>query len=301
MNKQPDFAKINWNDLKYFLALKRQGRLCLASRKIGCSHVSIANRIAALEECMSTKLFYQNSRGFHLTKAGEKLVPYAEKCELELRLAMEVYRQEQKIRSKIRIGVTEGIGNYFITPRLASWIRDKDIDIELISLPSLTTITTGEVDISITLGPQKGYNIIQQRLTPYKIGIYASRDYVTNNPPIRGVEDLLQHYFIGYIEEHVFSEDLRYHEEISPNLQIVFKSTTIHTQRLSIETGLGLGLLPHYVAHGNPNLVHLLPEIQFKREYWISSGTDLHQFKDLKRTWDFILSATAESKTIFLP
>lgn len=70
---------------------------------------------------------------------------------------------------------------------------------------------------------------------------------------------------------------------------------------MAIETGLGLGLLPHYVTFGNTNLVHLLPEIQFSREYWISSGTDLHQFKDLKRTWDFIISSCAASGEIFLP
>ncbi len=300
MSQTPDVSKMNWNDLKYFLALKRHGRLCLASKRIGCSHVSIANRVAALEQFMQTKLFYQNSRGFHLTKAGEKLVPYAENCEKELRMIMEINRKEQKIRSKIRIGVTEGFGNYYIATRLAVWIKNKPIDIELISLPSLTNITAGEVDISVTLGSQKGYNIIQKKLALYRIGIYASKDYLRTHPKINKSEDLLQHYFIGYIEEHVFSDDLRYHEEISPNLQIAYKSTTIHTQRLAIETGLGLGLLPHYVAFGNVNLVNLLPEIQFTREYWISSGTDLYQFKDLKRTWDFIISSCLANETLFL-
>lgn len=293
MDNIPDISQINWNDLKYFLALKRNGRLSLASKKMGCSHVTIANRIEVLEQCMHTKLFFKNSRGFHLTKSGEKLVPYAEKCERTLRLASEDYRKEQKIRSKIRIGVTEGFGNYYLASRLATWIKDKAIDVELISLPSLTIITGGEVDISVTLGHQKGLNIIQKRLTPYTLGIFACKEYITNNMPVQDRSDLLQHPFVGYIEEQVFSETLKYQQEISPNLKFVYKSTTIHTQRKAVQTGVGLGILPHYVAHDDSTLQCLLPEVQISREYWISTNRDLHQFKDLKLTWDFIISSCA--------
>ncbi len=288
VGKIRDLSQLNWNDLKYFIALVRNGRLSLASKKLGCSHVTIANRIEALEQFMQTKLFFKNSKGFHLTKSGEKLLPYAEKCERTLRLANEVYRKEQKIHSKIRIGVTEGFGNYYLASRLAKWIKDKAIDVELISLPSVTSISSGAVDISVTLDRQKGIDIIQKKLTPYTLGIFACTEYIANNIPVQSRTDLLQHPFVGYIEDLVFSESLRYHEEISPELKIVYKSTTIHTQRKAVQTGVGLGILPHYVAHDYSTLLRLLPELQFRREYWISTSKDLHRFKDLKRTWDFI-------------
>ncbi len=300
MDTRPDISQINWNDLKYFLALKRNGRLSLASQKMGCTHVTIANRIAALEECMHTKLFFKNSRGFHLTKSGEKLVSYAEKCERTLHLASEDYRKEHKIHSKIRIGVTEAFGNYYFASRLATWIKDKAIDIELISLPSLTIVTSGEVDISVTLGHQKGLDIIQKRLTPYTLGVFACTDYFANNMPIRDRSDLLKHPFVGYIEELTFSNKLKYQEEISPNLKFVYKSTTIHTQRKAVQTGLGLGIFPHYVAHGDSTLQCLLPELQISREYWVSTSRDLHQFKDLRLTWDFILGSCATDSHMFM-
>ena len=269
-------------------------------KKLGCSHVTIANRIDVLEQCMQTKLFFKNSRGFHLTKSGEKLVPYAEKCERALRLANEDYRNEQKIHSKIRIGVTEGFGNYYLASRLATWIKNKAIDIELISLPSLTMITSGEVDISVTLGHQKGLDVIQKKLTSYTLGVFACTEYIANNMPVLDRSDLLQHPFVGYIEDMVFSEKLKYQREISPDLKFVYKSTTIHTQRKAIQTGLGLGILPHFVAHGDSALQCLLPELPLSREYWISTSKDLHQFKDLKLTWDFILSSCAADIHMFI-
>ncbi|MDB4837913.1 LysR family transcriptional regulator [Marinomonas sp.] len=300
MNENLDLLDINWNDLKYFLALWRYGRLSLAANKLGCTHVTIANRIEQLEKAIDTRLFYQNSKGFHLTKAGENLIPYAEKCERTLRLANENYRSGKEIRSKIRIGVTEGFSNYYLADRLPLWVKGKNIDIELISLAGVTFITSGEVDISITIGPQKGSNIIQKKLTNYTLGLFASTDYVVHNDTVNNKSDLEKHPFIGYIEDQVFSDLLKYQHEIAPDLPFIYKSTTIHTQRKAVRSGLGIGVLPHFVAYGDPALAAVLPEFLLHRELWISTSKDLHQFKDLKLTWDFILKACAEEKHRFI-
>ncbi len=300
MGDNTDLLTINWNDLKYFLALWRYKRLSLAATKIGCTHVTIANRVEQLEKAIGTKLFFQNSKGFHLTTAGENLIPYAEKCERTLRLANENYRNVQEIRSKIRIGVTEGFSNYFLSSRLPAWIKDQGIDIELISLAGSTFITSGEVDISITIGPQKGSNIIQKKLTDYTLGLFSTQDYLSNNDPIEKTSDLLNHHFIGYIEDQVFSDLLKYQGEISPNLNFIYKSTTIHTQHKAVNTGLGIGILPHFVAYGDPNITPVLPKTLLYRELWISTSKDLHKFRDLKLTWDFILNACAEEKHRFM-
>ncbi|MGX9415838.1 LysR family transcriptional regulator [Vibrio sp. WJH972] len=300
MNTPPDLLNINWNDLKYFLALKRYGRLSVAAKKLGCTHVTIANRIEQLELAIETKLFFKNSRGFHLTKAGENLLPYAEECERTLRLANENYRSRQNIRSKIRIGVTEGFSNYYLASRLPQWVKDKNIDIELVSLAGFTVMTSGEVDISITIGPQKGSNIIQKKLTDYTLGIFASQDYLATRLPITQRSQLTEHPFIGYIEDQVFSSLLKYQNEISPGLQFVYKTTTIHTQCQAIKTGLGLGILPHFVAYDETTLSSVIPSQQLDRELWISTSKDLHQFKDLKLTWDFIINSCLAEKHIFI-
>lgn len=300
MNENLDLLEINWNDLKYFLALWRYGRLSLAATKLGCTHVTIANRIEQLEKAIDTRLFYQNSKGFHLTKAGENLIPYAEKCERTLRLANENYRSGKEIRSKIRIGVTEGFSNYYLSDRLPIWVKGKDIDIELISLAGATLITSGEVDISITVGPQKGSNIIQKKLSDYTLGLFAATEYLSMNKSIKAQSDLKNHSFIGYIEDQVFSDLLKYQNEIAPDLQFIYKSTTIHTQRKAVRSGLGIGILPHFVAYGDPVLSPVLPDFLLHRELWISTSKDLHQFKDLKLTWDFILNACAEEKYRFI-
>ncbi|GAB3489104.1 LysR family transcriptional regulator [Marinomonas epiphytica] len=299
MNDPVNLLSINWNDLKFFLALWRYKRLSTAANKLGCTHVTIANRIEQLEMAVGTKLFMQNSKGFHLTKAGDNLLPYAEKCERTLKLASEIYRNDKEIRSKIRIGVTEGFSNYFLSDRLPVWIKGKNIDIELISLAGVTYITSGEVDISITIGPQKGNNIIQRKLTDYTLGLFASKEYLASHRPVAHHSDLMEHAFIGYIEDQVFSNLLKYQGEIHPDLQFVYKSTTIHTQCKAVRSGLGIGILPHFVSYGDDSICPVLPSFLLHRELWISTSKDLHQFKELKQTWEFIINACEQENSRF--
>lgn len=132
------------------------------------------------------------------------------------------------------------------------------------------------------------------------MGLFAGTEYLALNKAINTKSDLEKHSFIGYIEDQVFSDLLKYQNEIAPDLQFIYKSTTIHTQRKAVRSGLGVGILPHFVAYGDPVLLPVLPDFLLHRELWISTSKDLHQFKDLKLTWDFILNACAEEKDRFM-
>lgn len=291
----------NWNDLKYFLMLKRHRRLSLAAQRLGSTHVTVANRISALENALGTQLFIQDSKGFRLTKAGEKFALYAEQCERQLALALEDREKDAGTRSKIRVGVTEGLGDYYLSVRMARWAREQNIDVDFISLPKSTSISSREADISITLERPKGEFVIQRILTDYILGIYASPDYLDEYPPITRKEDLLGHLWIGYIESMMFTEALNYHKEISPDLTFSFNSTSIMAQQQAARAASGLSILPGYMAHNDGQLVRVLPRIRFVRRYWISTSRDLHRFHSVRETWKFILRSCKADQAVLNP
>lgn len=291
----------NWDDLKYFLMLKRNSRLSLAAKSLGSTHVTVANRISALEKSLGVQLFIQDSQGFQLTKAGEKFALYAEECERQLTLALEDYEKDDDIRSKIRIGITEGLGDSYLSPRIAKWIRHQNIDMDFISLPRSTTITSREADISITLERPKGEHVIRRVLTNYTLGVYASPEYLAEHPPIVSKDSLTMHSWIGYIESMMFADELAYHKEISPKLNFIFKSTSIKSQQQAARAGLGLSILPDYMAYNDSCLSRVLPELDFLRQYWISTTRDLHRFHSVKLTWNFILRTCKSDQSVLNP
>ena len=71
----------DWNDLKYFLELSRQGKLVRAAGRLQVDHTTVSRRIATLEKQLDVRLFDKSPSGYQLTDAGLRLLPLAEQIE----------------------------------------------------------------------------------------------------------------------------------------------------------------------------------------------------------------------------
>ncbi|OEY68062.1 hypothetical protein BG841_13150 [Marinobacter sp. X15-166B] len=289
---------VNWNDIKYFIALARHQRLSKAAAILGTTHVTVSNRLLNIERSLGFKLFTQNEKGFKLTKQGITFFRYAKEIEHLLALGLEETAGDTNLRQKVRVGVTEEIGDTFLARRLTAWLADKNLDVDYISLPKTTTVTSRKADISITLEEPHGEHVIKKLLTSYILGVYASRKYLTKCGEIDRYEALEDHRWIGYIDEELFSDELKYHHEISNNLNFVFQSTSILAQREAARNGLGLSILPNYMAKTDKSLVRVLPDVEFVRQYWISTNRDLHRFDAVNTVWKFLLELFSKEQDL---
>ena len=48
---------MNWDDMRIFLALSREGSVSGAGRVLGVKHTTVSRRISAFEEQLGTRLF----------------------------------------------------------------------------------------------------------------------------------------------------------------------------------------------------------------------------------------------------
>jgi len=55
--------EMDWNDLRYFLAVARLGRLSPAARRLRVEHSTVARRIEGMERAMGTRLFDRHREG----------------------------------------------------------------------------------------------------------------------------------------------------------------------------------------------------------------------------------------------
>jgi len=295
--QEPHFD-LNWDDLKHLLVLSREGTLSAAARVLNTSRVTVKARISNLEDSIGVRLFSQDKSGYKLTRDGRDLASYALECERQLRLALAGQTKHSSPRLKIRVGVVEGIGNGYLAQKLSSWLKGQNIDFELASLPKQARITNREADICVTLEEPEGENIIKKVLTPYTLGIYASQGYIDEHGPLRGAQDVLDHMWIGYVRDHIFSQTLNYHEELSSNLKYAFRGTSMVSQLYATAAGLGLGIFPIYLT-SDFNLVRVCPEMAFARKYWISSSSDLHRFPGHMSVWRFLLETCQRDRSVF--
>ena len=74
-------AAVEWDDLRSFLAIAREGTLSAAARRLGVRQSTMGRRLAALEEKAGVRLFERTPRGLRLTAAGEAARAEVERME----------------------------------------------------------------------------------------------------------------------------------------------------------------------------------------------------------------------------
>ena len=131
-------AAMDWNDLRYFLAVAREGSTLAAGRALRVSQTTVARRIAALEQAIGFPLFDKRQAGYAPTPAGEALLPLAERVEAEMQqFADAAGARLAEVGGKVRI-TTEDIYAMGLLAPLLRELHDlhPDILIELDTRPA---------------------------------------------------------------------------------------------------------------------------------------------------------------------
>ena len=293
---------INWDDLRFFLALCRTHTFVSAAKELKVTHSTVARRISALEAELQTQLFLRTEKGCQITAAGEALFPYAERLESTvINLEERVSGQDKQLSGCIRIGTPDGIGNCYLAARLS---RFQDchpaLDVELIPVPMYYSLSKREIDILITVKRPKAGNYVVRKLTAYKLGLFATGEYINSTPAIVSKEDLRGHRFIGYIDELLFDQDLRFMDEFYPGLNVAFRTSTVVAQMNAVTEGSGIGVIPYFMAHDKKALLPVLPSQSIERGYWLQVNPDSKHLARVRATIDFIVNQIKADADLFL-
>ncbi|WP_271899584.1 LysR family transcriptional regulator [Candidatus Phyllobacterium onerii] len=294
--------QFTWDDLQYFLAVARTGQLTTAARRLRTNHVTVSRRIDRLEEALSARLFERNPRGYILTALGEKLIESAEIVEREAdRFQNEASGGTISLSGVVRLSILEGFANFFLADRLPLMAQSyPSLSIEMVTIQQIVSLSRREADLSITLHATRTGPYHQEKLMPYRLFIYGSKDYLSRHPEIRQQSDLSSHQFIGYIEDMIFTPGLDYMREILPGLRASYQSSSIFAQLSATRSSFGLCILPYYIACNYPELVPVLPrQLHLNRDYWLICHEDIVSTPRIRVLSNFIKSELENQTEIF--
>ncbi len=293
----------NWDDLRFFLELSRQGRLVAAARKLHVDHTTVARHISALEESLNTRLFDRTPRGYVLTKAGQSLLRHAESMESQsIDLYQDVSGEDATLTGTVRMAATEGLAIEFLAGQMDAF-RQKHpgIVVELVASTPPLNLSRREADLAITLSRPQSGRLVARKLANYALGLYATPDYLNRMPEIRSMEDLSEHDFIWYIDDLVTLPQLRFLEEEVKDPNVVFQSTSVVAHFNAALTGLGMAMLHCFAAGPDERFIRILPnDIDIKREFWLVVHEDLRHVARVEAVCDFLADVLHENQPLLL-
>jgi len=295
---------MNWDDIKIFLEVARTERLSVAAKRLELDASTVSRRLHKLEENLSTKLFERSLDGHTLTSDGEKLLRSARRMEQDASHALdEIKHKTQENSGRVRIGVTEAFGTFFIAPQLNKLQHTfPNIQIDLLHFSRDVKISRNEADIAIAVERPKSTSTIIAKLCDYNLQLYAHKSYLTTLDEEITLTNWSQHKWVTYIDSLLFTDQLSYVKELKTQLDATFRSTSIISQYSAIKSGLGIGILPCFLAEQDSSLTKICREqINVTRSFWLVTHPESKRLSHVASVWEYLKQLTKEQHLLLMP
>src|SRR6516165_3139165 len=279
-------ARLDWEDVRYFVALARHGTLSATARALRVNHATVARRIANLEALFGRALFDRRAKGYVLTAEGKAVLREANAMD---EAALSVLRRLDagtELSGSVRLAAGRVLAERFLIDRLRAFHeRYPAIDLEVIGGSRIVSLAKREADVALRYGPPKDSELVARRVATITFGLYASPAY---REKLRAGQTPV---FIGFDQESDFIAEAKWLARQFSDQRFSFRTNSQTTQAAAARAGYGVALLPRYiVAEHESDLVQVpmgsrLPE----RDVWLLIRRDLTKVPRVKAVADYLV------------
>lgn len=285
-------AMLDWNDLRYFLAVADGGSTLAAGRALRVSQTTVARRIAALEEALSLKVFEKRQAGYTLTPAGEDLLERARQVESAASgFADAAAAQVRDTSGTVRITTQEIFINTLLAPMLKELHElHPEVMIEIDTQQELLDLGAGEADIALrSTAGEAPAGTVGRSLCIDDWTLYCSRDYAERHGVPRTRKELLGHAIIGGGGGKLWRHYEAWLKSLGLEGQVAMHHATSTGLLTAVRSGFGIAVLPCIVADADPDLVRCLPpRDDHHRSMWLLTHERVRNTPRVRLVIDFL-------------
>jgi DNA-binding transcriptional LysR family regulator len=280
---------LDWNDVRFFLAVAREGTLAKAAHALGVDQTTVGRRITALEARLRTSVFARTPSGFELTAAGRRMVDAAARMnEAAIDLSACVGGDDEDSGETVVVATTESLAEYFIVPAIRELhARRPRICVALRTGWHRADLRRGDADLAVRIVRPSDPRLACRKLGDYCLRLYASTAYVAR----RGVpQSLRDHALLGY------DEALRSAGSIFTSLSVddgyvAMQANSGGVLLAAVVAGLGIAQLPSYVGESVPELTPVLPGYDKPYAVWLVLPEGKRRVAAVRAVSDAIVAA----------
>jgi len=283
---------MDWNDLRFFLAVAREGSTLAAGRAMRTSQTTVARRIAALEQALGFPLFEKRQAGYALTPAGEELVGEAQQVEKSALAFVEAAAARTRdLSGTVRITTDEIFAMTLLPPILRDlYEHSPEIHIELDSSPAVRDLGAGEADIALrSSSSQQPAGLVGRALCIDDWTLYCSREYAARKGVPASRHELKQHTIIGGGGGNLWRHYKAWIEELGLQEQVAMHQGSPGGLLAGVRSGFGIAVLPCIVADAEPDLLRCFPPRDgHGRTLWLLTHERVRHTPRVRAVIDFL-------------
>ncbi len=285
---------VDWDSLRYFLAVARAGSSAGAAEKLRVDQSTVSRNIAAFETAVRAKLFVRSVSGYELTELGRNLVPAAERAELEVNGIIGLVGQNaRRSAGIIKVATIETIADLFLMPSLAEFAElYPEIRIDVSVSSQCLDLSKGEADVAIRAAKAlKDDDVVASRLSDFPWAIYGSQDYFSKHGFSNSVAELPKHKIISVEGGLGAVPAFQWLEEHAGYEAVVSRTNSLPNVVAAVRAGLGVSALPMVTGQAEPGLVHCLgPSEELNSSLWLLIRSQIKDDPTIRAFSSFVLS-----------
>lgn len=281
-------ASLRWDDARVFLAIARRGTLSAAAADLGAGLATVTRRIERLERALGVHLFSRHQNGYRLTDDGEALITRAEALEQAGHAFGARAEGQSQVGGRVRLATAENLANALIVPSLPAFLsRHPGVAIEIVTDVHTVNLHRRDADLAVRMvKPERG-NVTIRRLGVLGYGLYGSAGYMEARAKLSDAAGFDGDRFIGWVETFGHLPAAQWIERVLHGRPCTLATTTLQAQLSASQAGLGLAVLPHFLARP-AGLICLLDELGIDQNIWLAVHSDLTQSRRVRVVTDHL-------------
>jgi len=287
---------LNWDDLKFFLAVCKAGSVRAAASQLGVNHTTVSRRINSFELALGQRLFERSSTGYIKTKLAEEI--YNEASYLEERLnsvERKIIGKDEHLSGDIRVTMPDLLGSGLLMPGFAKFCQlYSNIDIEILDSIKEFNLANREADVAFRIVKKPPEYLVGRRVAVMHRACYISKKYKgkLNDPSW-----LIQQNWLGWTDK--LRRPIGLIAKEYPRFASKHKISNSLLQLEACKQGMGIAILPCFKADLEPELVRVPPYIsEAKYDLWILSHPDMRKNNKIQTFVRFMTEYLADQKPL---
>jgi len=242
----------NWDDLRVFLALAREGTLTTAAKALGVSHPTVARRVQALEKQIGARLFERLPDRFVPTLAGAELLADTEAME---KSALSIHRRSASlgdaVSGVVRLSAGEAMAALIARHLPGLQAKLTQIEFEVIASHTLANLSRREADLLIREQVPDLAGIVARKLGRVAYAVYAARDFPVGRTLPANLAALP---WIGFDDDHSYMPGQSWLHERLGGARPAVRGNDWLVLFEAARAGAGLAVLPCHLGDPEPAL-----------------------------------------------
>ncbi|WP_413672386.1 LysR family transcriptional regulator [Massilia cellulosiltytica] len=253
--------RIGSADLETVLALVRAGTLAQAGERLGVDGSTVFRNLQRIERGLGQALFERTRSGYLPGELALNLARHAERQESELEAARSlVQTRPDQVSGQVRITTTDTILHALVAPSLKTLrARHPLLDFDLDASNTPVNLGRRDADIAIRATREPPEHLVGRPLGPIRVALFAPR-----RSRLRSIEDAVERGVAWVAPDDALPDhpSVLWRRRHFPKIAPAYRVSSILSAAECVALGLGVAVLPLFLAAPRADLRQVGPEIE---------------------------------------